>query len=465
MPAKRKGTRKKKAIVATKKPRVAREKGPTKRELHAEAVKKAVQTKPFGTVLAFGSGDMAQLGCTMSDKFMERKNPTVVKTLLGKEVVVVSSGALHNAAVCRDGTLYTWGCEDDGALGRPGTEEEQFIPMQVKGALENAFVVKVACGTSHSMALTADGRVFTWGVYRDVCGKIGYSAEKGKKNEVLEPQQVDLKDIVVDIACSEEIDLLVTDKHHVYTFGDIATGQRKSDRHKLARLAPHRINIRLHGSRATPKVTKVFAGGYTSCVVTEDGVALIWGPNNYYQCALPNPVEDYYWINTPTILPVPEGEKVKQVCPQSQHLMVLCESGKVFSSGRGADGRLGHGDEVECKELKEIASLADKNIVGIAAGEAHSLAFTGEGSLYCWGSGDLCQLGTNSEDSEVNPKQVMGQQLTRWKRSVIGVAGGSQHSVCLASGGERPHDLPPSRPKGVLTPKQPTKPVKPLTDV
>lgn len=87
--------------------------------------------------------------------------------MLGMNVVKISSGPLHCAAVTEEGQLYTWGCNDEAALGRTGDE---FLPGVVGGALEGEKIVDVTCGDSHTVVLTSKGQVFSWGSYRDSSG-------------------------------------------------------------------------------------------------------------------------------------------------------------------------------------------------------------------------------------------------------------------------------------------------------
>lgn len=54
---------------------------------------------------------------------------------------------------------------DEGALGRDGDE---LTPALVAGALEGQHVVQVSCGDSHTVALTKEGVLYHWGIYR-VC--------------------------------------------------------------------------------------------------------------------------------------------------------------------------------------------------------------------------------------------------------------------------------------------------------
>lgn len=46
------------------------------------------------------------------------KHPVLVPGLAGKVVVRVVSGGDHAMALTDDGELYTWGCDEQGRLGR-----------------------------------------------------------------------------------------------------------------------------------------------------------------------------------------------------------------------------------------------------------------------------------------------------------------------------------------------------------
>lgn len=60
--------------------------------------------------------------------------------------------------------MYTFGCNDEGALGRDTTEEgSETLPVKAD-LLEK--VVQISAGDSHTAALTDDGRVFIWGTFR-----------------------------------------------------------------------------------------------------------------------------------------------------------------------------------------------------------------------------------------------------------------------------------------------------------
>ena len=61
--------------------------------------------------------------------------------------------------------MYTWGCNDEGALGRTTScEDDNFSAGEVDGI--SGKVVQISAGDCHSAALTTDGTVYAWGSFR-----------------------------------------------------------------------------------------------------------------------------------------------------------------------------------------------------------------------------------------------------------------------------------------------------------
>ncbi|RYG69548.1 hypothetical protein EON64_02405 [archaeon] len=81
-------------------------------------------------MLTFGSGDCGQLAHgTERDEDLTVKYPRTVYSLRDKKVVGIACGGIHNAVYTEAGQVFTWGCADDGTLGRKG---EESVPMLVE---------------------------------------------------------------------------------------------------------------------------------------------------------------------------------------------------------------------------------------------------------------------------------------------------------------------------------------------
>ncbi|CAJ1987809.1 Regulator of chromosome condensation (RCC1) repeat [Leishmania donovani] len=79
-----------------------------------------------------------------------------------ERIVRIRAGQWHSGAINEHGELFTWGVGYQGRLGH-GSKAPAYVPTLVRGALEGHRVVDVACGSFHTVALTAAGAVFCWG--------------------------------------------------------------------------------------------------------------------------------------------------------------------------------------------------------------------------------------------------------------------------------------------------------------
>lgn len=135
-------------------------------------------------VYVFGTGSMSELGLgpepTGRVVKRPRLNPLLPYDTIG--IVDVAVGGMHTAAIDYEGNVYTWGVNDQGALGRDTTwdvnradldsDDEQMlnpkdsVPGKVEGMPDGVKVVKMACGDSISVAITDKGQVYAWGSFR-----------------------------------------------------------------------------------------------------------------------------------------------------------------------------------------------------------------------------------------------------------------------------------------------------------
>ena len=75
--------------------------------------------------------------------------------------------------------------------------------------------------------------------------------------------------------------------------------------------------------------------------------------------------------------------------------------------GRGGAGRLGQGHERDRVTPLMVGELREIKVVGLAAGDAHSLALADDGRVYAWGAGGDGRLGFETPKQRV-PRVVPG---------------------------------------------------------
>lgn len=391
--------------------------------------------KPSGSVLSCGQGEVGQLG--LGEDVMEKTRPALIDGL--KDIVDISAGGMHNLCLTRKGEVYSFGCNDEGALGRATADEEgsEFEPRKIELP---APCLKISAGDSHSACLLNDGRVYAWGSFRDSHGNMGLTLEGNKRL----PIEVIPGIKSVDIASGGDHLVILTENGHIYTVGCAEQGQlgRISTRAASGESRRGKTDL-LQPGVVTLKGKKVLADAIwasTYCTYFKDrntAKIFAFGLNNYCQLGIPNPSEN---VVKPVFVPeLTSFTDVKTVTGGQHHTLVLKNDQKVYVIGRKEYGRLGLGDVAEdAKVLTLVDTLADKTVSEIACGESTSFAVTDRGELYAWGMGSNQQLGTGNEDDEKKPVQITSKQVQGKK--ILKVSSGGQHSLFLVE--EKPSKDP-----------------------
>lgn len=371
-----------------------------------------------GVVLVLGQGDVGQLG--LGEDIMQRKRPALLS--LPEKIVQVTAGGMHTVCVSESGHVYTFGCNDEGALGRKGSE---MVPEKV--ALDEK-VIQVSAGDSHSVALTENGSVYIWGTFRDNNGVIGLLEPLTTSQT---PVKMPLADPVAKIASGNDHVVLLTLDGNLYTAGTAEQGQLGRVAERFAdrggRMGLDRLLVpRMVKIKGKAHFVDAFCGAYFTFALTKEGHVYGFGLTNYYQLGIKTtkacftPVKLTSFKNFPTWLEFSGGQ---------HHTVCLDAEGHVYSLGRADYGRLGLGPETEEKSEPTRVTMTEL-AKGVTCGASVSYAITREGSVYAWGMGTNLQLGTGEENDEWSPVKVTGQQLEN--RVVLMASSGGQHTVLLA---------------------------------
>lgn len=118
-----------------------------------------------GGVLSWGSGQQNQLG----RRIVERNKLNGLQPRefgLPKNIVHIGCGSYHSFAVNASGKVYAWGLNSFGATAiREGAGESEAAvlhPTVVK-PLSDRNIAQLCGGSHHSLARTADGQCLVWG--------------------------------------------------------------------------------------------------------------------------------------------------------------------------------------------------------------------------------------------------------------------------------------------------------------
>ena len=129
-----------------------------------------------GAVYAWGDNSSGQLG--LGDQTI-RPAPVLVPGLVAMDIV---GGGAHSMAIRSDGALLAWGARNGGQLGDGTIGGVRSSPAPVTGMTSSALV---AAGGTHSVAVTLNGHISTWG--QNDSGQLGdgLTANRSTPFEVL----------------------------------------------------------------------------------------------------------------------------------------------------------------------------------------------------------------------------------------------------------------------------------------
>lgn len=320
-----------------------------------------IRTKVF----VWGLNDKDQLGGLKGSKI---KVPSFSETLSALNVVQVAGGSKSLFAVTVEGKVYACGEATNGRLGLGLSSGTVPIPRQIT-ALSSYVVKKVAVhsGGRHATALTVDGKVFSWGEGDD--GKLGHfsrmNCDKPRLIEALKTKRIR------DIACGSSHSAALTSSGELYTWG-LGEYGRLGHGDNTTQLKPKMVKVLL-GHR----VIQVACGSRDAqtLALTDEGLVFSWGDGDFGKlgrggsegCNIPQNIERL------------NGQGVCQIECGAQFSLALTKSGVVWTWGKGDYFRLGHGSDVHVRKPQVVEGLRGKKIVHVAVGALHCLAVTDAG--------------------------------------------------------------------------------------
>ncbi len=188
-----------------------------------------------GSVWAWGSNQNGtdgtgngQLGAGYLGGALSTNSPVQSRIPTGTFIVAIAAGNGFSLAVDTNGFVWGWGGNEVGEIGAtptPGRDASTNLPTLVAGI---SSVIAIAAGDNyagvggggHSIALTADKRVWTWG--DNGLGELGNGTTGGYDPA---PTVVANLSNVVAIAGGVGFTLAVTSNGQVYAWGDNTFGE------------------------------------------------------------------------------------------------------------------------------------------------------------------------------------------------------------------------------------------------
>ena len=272
-------------------------------------------------------GELGQGDCTL------RKNFTKVNFLEGKGIVSVGAGNEHTVFVCEDGKVFVTGYNDNGQCGLGHTEQLK-QPQQVV-ALEGEDIAQVFVynGCEHSLAVTRDGKLYSFGYnYR---GQLGHGSTTIESVPRLVKGLLSRK--VVLAACSYHHSVMLCADGALFSCGRNDVGQLGHG-DTIDKKSPQQVQSIGHARDGA--ITGISCGQFHTVVIAASGAAYAAGKNDYGQIGLDGPDSVKVFTKIPG---APDGDGIKQASCGYYHTLFLTQNGIVLGTGRNDYGQLGLG--------------------------------------------------------------------------------------------------------------------------
>lgn len=169
------------------------------------------------------------------------------------DAATVAAGGSHTVVVTPDHTVWTWGGNGNGQLG-DNTTTPKTVPTQLATLSD---IVAVAAGASHTLALKSDGTVYAWGLNSN--GQLGDHTTTQR----LTPVAANVTGIVA-IAAGEFHSVALASDGRVWVWGRNSSGQVGKGSTSTSEVTPYVVT-------SVTGFTAIGAGASHTLAVTSDG--------------------------------------------------------------------------------------------------------------------------------------------------------------------------------------------------
>jgi len=371
---------------------------------HFEAIRdrsnKRYEADPEGVyrVFSWGAGTLGRLGHGYGISYA---TPTEILTFpLQAKVIEVACGCEHTLARTFDGAVLAWGNGDRGQLGTTenyhGVGVNNLIIPHAIPQLKRFFIVSIAAGRWHNMALTSDRQVWIWGS--------GHFGQLGLDNfeSVGIPQLIRALDgrAVCKLLCGGWHSAVITETGKMLIWGKNTHGQLGFGDTKSTNFPKINQDLRYHG-----KIRTAALGANHTLVVMVMNKVFAFGDNNYGQLGLDDKRQNQ---REPREVMDLKSKNICQVSAGDQHSVTLSVFGEVWAWGGSPYGQLGHGG---ITDLSRPTPLLERHnippdVKSIQCGYTFTSALSKKGDLYTWGQGESGELGHPPKVLLYAPAQV-----------------------------------------------------------
>ena len=296
-----------------------------------------------GAVMCWGDGSDGKLGYGNIHNVGDDETPRSVGAVeLGEPAVAVAAGGSHSCAILQSGAVRCWGANLFGQLGYGGPDSigDDELPTAVSPLRFPEAATALALGFDHSCAVTASGSVYCWG--ENFFGQLGRGTPDGggpfERADATPP--ISIGGAARGIAAGVFTTCAVRQDGAAYCWGDNSSGQLGNG--TFDTIGDDESPVDGGAVVGGASADRLALGLGETCALYTGGDVKCWGSNTNGQLGYGT---DAALETTPAALDaVPIGDRVGGIAMTSSHTCVVVSQGSVRCWGDGASGKLGYGD-------------------------------------------------------------------------------------------------------------------------
>ncbi len=300
--------------------------------------------------------------------------------------VDVSAGENHTCAIRKDtaddasdpdiDTLWCWGSNAFKQLGTPLVSGDEASPQLITIGTATPSWLKVSAGDRHTCAIQSDNTLWCWG--DNAYGQLG----QGDTTTQASPTQVGSDSDWIDVSASGPHTCALKEGGDLWCWGNNLYGQ---------------LGLAEVGHQPSPgkvlsesKFTQVVTGEFHTCALDDDNESHCWGFNAQGQLGI---------AAIPDFVSAAQYNRAswKQVSSGEEYSCGIKSDDTLWCGGINGLGQLGDKTPINRAAAVQVESDID-SWLKVEVGNDHACAITAtDNSLWCWGSNDRQQLGTDSD--------------------------------------------------------------------
>ena len=360
-----------------------------------------------GEIFSFGNNESYQ--CALPNKNILNRNtindPTNVTAFHNIHGKSISCGNEHSLILSNNNEVYGVGNNEDGVLGLDDLKIKSFKPLLIHFGEKDEYTKKIkeiSCGTVHNLALTLDGKIFSWGAAMG--GQLGHEEKIFMKSTIGSKNYYLSKPTIISSFINKKIN-----------------------------------------------INRISSGEAHSIALSNNGNVYSWGFGSNGQLGL-GFCEDSFepgkgMAKSRRLLPEKINiSGIKNIQCGKTFTMFINGENKLLACGNNDTNQLGFFHDKRYNKRKcydyiyptLIDSFSTFEVKKISCGEGHCLAiindisFTGVQSLWSWGNNKFGQLGQGSTIKIGSPKPIiLLMDYCNYKCGFEEISCGGFHSLCL----------------------------------